>query len=260
MSESVLPFLVDAHLHPLTELSREHFYSLARQLRISSLLLNSSQEKEWKQTQILATSPQGVKIYPFYGLHPWHCVEKGEDWFEQLQHFSSHAAGIGEIGLDTRHFSSSSQILTLQKDVFRQQIHLAQSQVQPVVLHCIHAWHLLFPILKETFAIRPIPLLFHGYNASGQLLQQLSHFPAWFSMGKRFFQQNPEKAVQILRQIPPERLLLESDATTAEGLRQLPDFYERIASHLNVSLKTLCQKMDENLQAFLHAAENLPPV
>lgn len=252
MSESSAFFCVDAHLHPLSELSADAFLTLARQLRISRLILNGSREKDWALVQTLSTSQQEIKLFPFYGLHPWYCLEKEENWMRRLRYFSRHAAGIGEIGLDTRHFSPlSDAILSLQQDIFRQQLNLAQSLSQPVTIHCVHAWHLLLPILRETVPQRPIPLLIHGYNASEQILQQLLHFPTWFSLGERFFQQNPEKATAILRQIPPERLLLESDATTAETFSQLPTFYEKIAFYGKISLKSLCHRMDENFQDFL---------
>ncbi|MDO4583656.1 MAG: TatD family hydrolase [Planctomycetia bacterium] len=258
MSESSVPFLVDAHLHPLPGHSAATFATLAKQLRVSQLILNGSQEKDWPQVHALANSQAEIQIFPFYGLHPWYGREKEKNWMELLRQFSSHAAGIGEIGLDTRHgLPHSEENSSLQQDVFRQQLALAQSLSRPVTIHCVRAWHLLLPILREMLRHHPVPLLLHGYNASEPILSQLLPFPVWFSLGERFFRQNPEKARAVLSQIPPERLLLESDATTVEAFSQLPGFYEKIACYEGLSLQKLGGRMEENLLAYLHAANSL---
>eukprot|EP01066_Platyproteum_vivax_P016331 Platyproteum_vivax@DN7087_c0_g1_i2.p1 len=76
-------------------------------------------------------------VLPQFGLHPWWLDEMPAEWKPQLiELLREHPqAGVGEIGLDK---SKSNKIqFSLQKEVFTEQLEIANSLQRTASIHCV---------------------------------------------------------------------------------------------------------------------------
>lgn len=147
------------------------------------------------------------------GIHPWFVREQWRNDIELLKQLSAHhnVAAIGECGLDYLRPIPK----TLQHEAFAAQIAMANELGKPLVLHVVKAYHDLPLFLKAA----QTPVVLHAYNGSSELTKQLLNYTVLFSIGTRMLQK-PEKLNEILQNIPPEKLLFETD-TRRSGLQQL---------------------------------------
>ena len=267
----------DAHVHVLKDavpssptaahsLPAGILSSLAR-AGIRSAALNSTSPEDWAvvlQTARLAEesspakdsspAPTPVHVSPSLGVHPWWCDRELGDWESPLVTLleQNPRAGIGEIGLDTyRRQLKTPEADARQTRVFQRQLELAVELNRPVSIHCVHAWGRLLPILSRTVGQRPLPLIFHGFSGSPEILRDvLRQFPrAFISLASFIRSRNTERFHSLVRLIPSERLLLESDAETLDGLSTLPAFYTEISQIRTQSLESLQHQTAENLQS-----------
>lgn len=145
------------------------------------------------------------------GLHPWYITEQNIlAWLPALLD-SPQVVAIGEIGLDaTRHASAP---LTLQRDIFQQQLQLATERVLPVVIHCVHKWAALLESLKHCPGTRG---LLHAYSGSREVLQELIAQGISVSFGAGILNPELNRMQSALLATPAEAMLLESDAPFAQ--------------------------------------------
>lgn len=187
-------------------------------------------------------------IYFAAGIHPYHLDNYD---FSILEEFAKHpkCVAIGECGLDYYRMSDfaskelADENKKLQKDVFIAQIKLSIKLQKPLIAHIRDANEDSFEILS-TFAKELKGAVLHCFNASSLLLK-LKEFGFYFGIGGVLTFKNAKNLVNILPQIPLERLLIETDAPylTPEpyrGKRNEPAYtkfvVEKISSLLNISV------------------------
>lgn len=158
--------------------------------------------------QSAALAQQYSYIWCSAGIHPCHVEELPDDWLAQLRELArfSRCRAIGEIGLDYYHHKSSS---ARQKEILLQQIALAQELDMPMIFHFRDATGDAVEILK---ACQPRGVL-HCFNSSAEVAEELLHIPdLYFSFSGVLTYKNARKPVEAIQVIPPDRLLLETDA------------------------------------------------
>ena len=120
--------------------------------------------------------------------------------------------GLGEIGLD---FSSKNRVdKKLQEKVFLQQLHLALELNMPICLHIREADEDGLSLLEKAQVPKTHPIHLHCFNSSWKVCQ------AWmkrFSCLKIGFTplimfDNVQHLHEVVRKIPLERVLLETDS------------------------------------------------
>ncbi|MDH7599191.1 MAG: TatD family hydrolase [Sedimentisphaerales bacterium] len=205
--------LIDCHVHLQAEAFKDDLPEVldrARQAGVAVLLCNGSEPGDWDQVKDLAGQQYGVRIVPFFGLHPWY-VPDGPPaaWLTSLEGLLRLVpSGVGEIGLD-RWIQDAR--MELQLPAFRAQLALARELGRPACIHCLRAWGLLMEELQR-FGPFPAGLIIHAYGGSVDLLEPLSRLNAFFSFAGNCLQEGRKRAQQALLKTPLDRLLLESDA------------------------------------------------
>lgn len=200
--------LVDSHVH-LTDFEPEadpgEILLQAFDAGVSMLVCDGSSEGDW--SKVLELSHNDGRIIPFLGLHPWFVNRRSASWLEALEQLvSSSSCGIGEIGLDRKVDVDESA----QRDVFVAQLRLAARYDRPVTIHCRQAWDAMMEILA---ADERLPRLhFHAFSGSSELIPPLVGLGAYFSFSGNVLMSNNRRGVQSLRSVPPDRLLIETDA------------------------------------------------
>ena len=162
-----------------------------------------------------------------WGIHPWYAKDNFivPDLSDKL--------AIGECGLDALQGPS----LSMQLQVFRQQIALSEVSSKPLVIHCVKALDQLLRLHRQ---LRPkMPWMLHGFRGKPQQLRSLLAAGLYVSFG---FCYNKES----LCLCPLEHLMLETDDVACSVV----ELYNKVADVRGISVSSLCSKMAENYIAF----------
>ena len=149
--------------------------------------------------------------YPFcyaaVGVHP-ELTEKGEKAnLEKLESLTAHekVVAIGEIGLD---YYWSKENKEDQREEFIKQILLAKKLDLPVIVHDREAHEDTLNILKE---YKPKGTV-HCFSGSVEMAKEILKLGMYIGIGGVVTFNNAKKLVNVVKEIPLERILLETDA------------------------------------------------
>ena len=168
------------------------------------------------------------KILTTWGVHPW---EVGRTQSVRTEDIFA----IGEVGLDKAH----KETFDKQIEVFEEMIKLSEALRKPVIVHCVKAYSEIIEMRKKTKAT--MPWVIHGFNSSVETMRQLLKHDIYISLGEILYR-NENQAVKILKDIPIERLFLETDVSG----RDIKDVYAKAASLMGCDIEFLCNKIFEN--------------
>lgn len=208
--------LFDSHCH----LQDPRVFNMAPQVirtahnkGVTHFAVNGVSEKDW--CLVKEMSDKYPSVIPNFGIHPWFVADRTPNWMNTLKEFfeTTPAAAVGEIGLDKG--SKGRQIdFTDQLEVFRLQLQLAKELKRPASVHCVQAFGDLLDVMKS---IGPFPagVLLHSYLGSAELVPEFAKLGAYFSFSGFLMFLKDSKAKKILKSVPRERILLETDAPDA---------------------------------------------
>jgi len=202
--------LFDTHAHldaPQFDEDREEMIARAREAGVE-LIVNIGFDR-----QTIPTTMELAEKYDFiYAAVGWHPVEsiymQEEDlgWIESL---CSHpkVVAIGEIGLDY-HWDTSPK--DVQHKVFRQQIALAKKIKKPIIIHNRDAHADIIKILKEEGAAE-VGGIMHCFSGSWEIAKQCLDMNFYISFGGPVTFKNAKVPKEVLKNVPLDRLLIETD-------------------------------------------------
>ncbi len=203
--------LYDAHNH----LQDERFGGQAELLAAAAsaqgvvrMVVNGSCEADWPQVRALAQRfPQ---VQPSFGYHPWYLQERSSTWQAALARYLEETPGavLGEAGLDRWKPGLSYDG---QEEVFLWQLGLAAERGTAITIHCLQAWGRLYDLLRAG----PRPeggFLLHSFGGPREMVAPLAKLGAYFSLPGYFAHERKTRQREAFRHVPPDRLLIESDA------------------------------------------------
>lgn len=144
------------------------------------------------------------------GLHPHDARLWTSEMSARLEELSRSPQVVawGEIGLDYHYDNSPRQA---QQRVFSIQLELAKSQQLPVIIHDREAHADLLRILRQ-HAPYPQGGVMHCYSGSAEMLMDFLKLGFYISFAGPITFRNARKSVEAAAQVPPDRLLVETDA------------------------------------------------
>lgn len=197
---------------------------------------------------IPAASPHTIKraielserfdeIYFATGVHPYDAKLYDR---EEIKSCISHpkCIAVGECGLDYYRLPEDDNEISnekrLQKDVFIDQINLANEFQKPLIVHIRDSSNDSLDILYKYAGDKGGVL--HCYNADSQLLK-LAKKNFYFGIGGVLTFSNARKLVEVYPKIPLDRLLIETDAPYLtphphRGERNEPSYCFLVASKM----------------------------
>jgi TatD DNase family protein len=240
--------LYDAHSHLQDERLAPHLAAIQSELGnqgVRQMVVNGSCEADWPA--VLALARANPAVVASFGYHPWYIKERSARWLENLRGFLDQVpAAIGEIGLDKW---IKPHDVPDQETVFIPQLRLAAERNLPVSIHCLQAWGPLLDILRA----EPKPqcgFILHSFGGPREMIPELAKLGAYFSLPGYFAHERKERQREAFRHVPPDRLLIETDAPD----QQLPD--TRVLFHLTDATSGKSLNHPANLKAvYLFAAE-----
>lgn len=189
------------------------------------------------------------KVYSVVGIHPHdadRATKEDYDLFAKMSE-SEKTVAIGEIGLDYYYDLSPRET---QRRVFVEQLELAYSLKMPVVIHLRDAYGDLTRILKENARTLYYGVLIHCYSGSKELVKELNKYDAYYSFGGAITFKNATEKPAVVRSVPIERLLTETDCpymtpVPYRGTTNEPKYVDLVAAKLSEILDLPKEKIEE---------------
>jgi len=183
----------------------------------------------------------------FVGVHPWEANEI--DLATELakirtQLIAEPQVGVGEIGLDRL---KDREISAKMREVFEAQLWLAAEFARPVVLHGAKCWGQVVAAAAKVADQVPA-FLFHGFSRSDGLIPDIVKLGGSMSVGPAVLNDHALNYRALVKKVPLERLLIETDRTeaNAEKCPPLADIYAKVAELRGMTIADLEQAVDAN--------------
>ncbi len=171
-------------------------------LENSALAVRQAAETDW--------------IYAAVAIHPTECYGYGPEALDEIRRLaaSPKVVAIGEIGLDYHYDDTDKE---KQEYWYRAQIRLAVELGMPICIHDRDAHDDCLRILKEEGVLRAgkeprIPVLFHCFSGSPEFARQLVKLGVYISAAGPATYKNSKKVPEVVKEVPDDRLLIETDA------------------------------------------------
>jgi len=173
-------------------------------------------------------------IYASVGFHPHDSSAMQEGDLERLRTLTERpkVVAVGEIGLDYHYDHSPRDI---QRARFREQMELAKHVGLPVIIHQREAVADTLAILRDYRGMRGVV---HCFSGSVEVAREMLDLGWYLSFTGVITYRNARRSHEVLRFMPRERLMLETDAPYMapepnRGRRcsslDLPDIAEAVA-------------------------------
>jgi TatD DNase family protein len=185
---------------------------------IARMVVNGACEADWPQVLELARAHP--LVLPSFGCHPWYAPERSANWESELVRFlDAVPSAVGEIGLDRWKPDLS---YAGQEEVFLAQLRLAADRNLPVSIHCLQAWGRLHELLRDHS--RPdCGFVLHSFGGPAEMIPAFAKLGAYFSFPGYYLHPRKGRQRETFRKVPPDRLLIETDAPD----QPLPDDQNR---------------------------------
>ncbi len=143
-------------------------------------------------------------IYAAVGIHPENI---GGGTVNEIRTLVKHkkCVAIGEIGLDYYWVSDNKE---QQKELFSQQLELANEINKPVIVHDRDAHSDTLELLKKH---RPKGVV-HSFSGSTEMAKEILKLGMYIGIGGVITFKNAKKLPEVVKMLPEDRFLLETDA------------------------------------------------
>jgi len=255
---------IDAHNHLQDERFGPKRLQVAEESRTAGVVwsaVNGACPDDWPTVAALAE--QFPWVLPNFGVHPWYIKDLPTDWESTLLHFLEKIpSGIGETGIDgwRKEFDSAEQ-----ERIFVRQLAIAAERNLPISIHGLRRWGRLLEILNNS--ARPdCGFVLHSYGGPVEMLPAFAKLGGYFSCPGFFLKPGREMKLSVFRSVPPERLLIETDApdqnlpenldryqlsSKTDGARinhpgNISAVYGGLAEFVGLPLEELCVNVEAN--------------
>lgn len=154
----------------------------------------------------ISAAAKWQRYYTAIGIHPENLYDAKGDYISRLGKLAENkkVVAIGEIGLDYHYdgYDRKAQI-----EAFRSQVILANELDLPVIVHCRDAIGDCMELLRE---LKPKGVM-HCYSGSVETAKELLDLGFYISFTGALTFKNSKKAHEVMKMLPLERFLLETD-------------------------------------------------
>lgn len=204
--------LIDSHCHlnyaGLAE-NQTDVLRRAREAGVTGMLNISTRRTEWDD--VVGTAERESDVWASVGIHPHEADAHADLGAVALLAAADHpeVIGIGETGLD--YYYDHSDRLT-QQTLFRVHIGVAQTTGLPLIVHTRDAEDDTAAILEDEMGKGAFPALIHCFTASAEFARRMLALGLSISLSGIVTFKNARALQDIARELPEDRLLVETDA------------------------------------------------
>jgi TatD DNase family protein len=224
--------LIDTHVHlddDRFDCDRDQVMARARAAGINCMIVPATTRKRWQKIQSLTDDYKDV--HATCGLHPLFVAQHHEDDLNTLeQQISANACiAIGECGLDryclkqlqpsclNTDTADSDSLFARQQFYFESQLELASTFDLPVIVHARQAVEEVILSIRKSPATRGVV---HSFNGSLQQGFRLIELGYKLSFGGAATYPRANKIRRLIKDLPADSILLETDAPDQPGYAQ----------------------------------------
>lgn len=244
--------LIDSHCHFDAEEfdpDRDAVYSRALAAGITAILSPATTAATWPRLQ--KTAQQYAGVYPAYGLHPMMSAQHQPDHLSLLEEWivreKPHA--IGECGLD---FYAGREDEHKQRMLLKGQLALAAAHDLPIIIHARRAVEDVILLLRDYPTVRGV---LHSYSGSLEQAKRLIDHGFYLGFGGPLTWPKSQRLRALVKQLPLNTLLLETDAPDQTGQAHrhtrnepayLPEIACTVAALQTLSVDDVAQQTSAN--------------
>jgi TatD DNase family protein len=196
------------------------------------------------------------------GLHPFFAKDNKDELVKLRELLKNNSVvAVGEIGLD--YYNDYVIFKNIQKEIFYEQLCFAKKLSLPVIIHCRKAYEDLYKILKQV----SVPaLVFHSFSGSEQDIIRMNEFNSYFSFGLPITNENNKKHKRLIKLVPKEKILLETDSPFMKAKDAMCSYpadiinvYNASSDILGISLEDLLSQIERNVKSIWKDFRELSP-
>lgn len=241
--------LIDTHCH----LSYEDYDNLDEIIKNMNGIMIASGCDDRTNKEVLELVEKYDNVYGTLGIHPEEIDSITSDRYKFIEDNIDNPkiVGIGEIGLDYYWVSDNRE---KQKEVFENQLKLAEKYNKPVVVHSRDSIRDTYDILKKYKLNGTI----HCFNSSLEMAREFIKLGYRIGVGGVVTFKNSKKLQEIVKELDIKDILIETDSPylTPEpyrGKRNQPSnvYYValKIAELKNISVDSVIEQTCENAKS-----------
>lgn len=244
--------MIDTHSHinMIEGLSLDEIIKNAFDNGIDKIIVPSAYPADMENIMDLVNKYDNV--YGMLGIHPSEVKSWDDSFIEKIKNYAKNSkiAAIGEIGLD---YYWDKSFNDLQKEVFIKQIKLANELNLPIDIHDREAHKDTYDIIQEHN--NGSKVIMHCFSGSVEFARECVKAGFYLGIGGVVTFKNAVKMKEVAKDIPFERILLETDApyltpVPFRGKENQPAYVkyvaEEIASLRGISVEEVAQITTEN--------------
>lgn len=226
--------LIDSHCHlDASEFDpdRTAVIERARAAGVQAQVVPAVTAASWPKLREVCQQAPG--LYPAYGLHPMFLADHRPEHLGQLREWveRERPCAIGECGLD---FFVEGLDAEAQQAYFIGQLKLAREFDLPVIVHARRAVDAVIAAIRRIGGLRGVV---HSFPGSPEQAAQLDKLGFLLGLGGPLTYDRAQRLQRLVREMPLEQLLLETDAPDQpdagiRGQRNEPARLSVIARHV----------------------------
>ncbi|MDF2592530.1 MAG: hydrolase, TatD family [Clostridia bacterium] len=203
--------LFDTHAHLDDDRFDEDRRQIIEQCKAEGveLILNAASNLETSLSSI-ALSKEYDFIYASVGVHPHDAKSMDNKTTEILSDLAANTKvkAIGEIGLDYHYDFSPREV---QKQRFMEQIDLAKQLKLPIIVHDRESHGDIMDIFNK-MNVSGMGGVLHSFSGSVEMARECLKLGFYLSVSGPLTFKNNVKTVEVVREIPLDMLLIETDS------------------------------------------------
>jgi TatD DNase family protein len=170
------------------------------------------------------------------GIHPKNIEKNINENLKKIENLSKlkNCFAIGECGLD----SLISMDKKVQREVFHNQIKIANEIKKPMIIHCVRNFYEIIFLRKKA----NVPMIVHGFNKKQNVAEDLLENNFYLSFGKAVLYNLSLQ--NILKTVPLNKMFLETDNEDFN----IEELYEKVSEIKKIGIKDLHGQILENLE------------
>lgn len=200
---------IDSHAHvQLSQFNRDLDAVLKRahEAAVSTILVIGFDVETSRGAVELAEKHEN--IYATVGMHPHDAKDLTPDALQTFRTLAAHpkVIALGEMGLDYYRNLSPRPV---QKAAFEKQLDLAEELDMPIIIHNRDAYMDILPILEARLG--KIRGVLHCFTGDVELMHRSLNIEFYIGLGGIVTYPNAKEVQAVAREVPIERLLIETD-------------------------------------------------
>ena len=238
--------MIDTHTHinMIEEISIEEILEKAKANGVEKVIVPAAYPSDIEIVMDLVNKYDNG--YGLLGVHPSEVKGWTDDLTNKIREYSKNPKilGIGEIGLD---YYWDKSFNDLQKEVFIKQVKLANELDFPISIHDREAHKDTFDILK-TYN-KSSKIVMHCFSGSVEFMRECVKEGWYIGLGGVVTFKNAIKMKEVAKEVPLDRLLLETDApyltpVPFRGTTNQPAYVKYVAEEIAKLRNTSFEEID----------------